>query len=82
MKKVNRIVLTAVAVYLLAAPCALGQLEKAAEAKGGQVQKKISGLALQAPCDWHLIYPGTTAFYVGGTVKGMYMHKDSVLEKP
>jgi hypothetical protein len=26
---------------------------------------------------WHLIYPGTTAYYVGGTVPDMRMHKDS-----
>jgi hypothetical protein len=31
---------------------------------------------------WHLIYPGTTAFYVGGTVPDMHIHKYSFWSRP
>ena len=48
MRKVNLIVVLAlVAVYLLAAPLALGQGEKTGKAKGGNVEEQITALSNQ-----------------------------------
>ena len=48
MRKVNLIVVLAlVAVYLLAAPLALGQGEKTGKAKGGNVEEQITVLSNQ-----------------------------------
>jgi hypothetical protein len=93
MRRVNLIILALVAFYTLAAGPALGQGEKAVDAIGEQVGEKITaGPTSQDPVDncvteskgayWHLIYPGTTAFYVGGTVRDMQLHKDSILSHP
>ncbi len=44
MRKVNLIVLALVAIYLLAAPLALGQGDKTGKAKGGNVEEQIKAL--------------------------------------
>ncbi len=45
MKKVNLILLALVAIYLLAAPLALGQGEKIGKARGGNVEEQIKALS-------------------------------------
>jgi len=78
MRKVNLIVVLAlVAVYLLAAPLALGQGEKTGKAKGGNVEEQIK--TLQAEIVQASLKGDTSAFEKFYADDATIIHSDGTL---